>query len=78
MLSATSLGLVAPVLKDSGQAEGGLGQSTVAAASVADFGAGLLSVMLFPAGALALLRDRARPPIGPPPPPRSATAGGPG
>ena len=41
-LSATSLGLVVPVLKDAGQAEGGLGQAVIAAASVADFAAVLL------------------------------------
>jgi Kef-type K+ transport system membrane component KefB len=44
-LSATSLGLVVPVLKDARQAEGDLGQLTIAAASVADFAAvGLLTV----------------------------------
>src|SRR3954447_21458777 len=38
-LSATSLGLVVPVLKDARKLDGGLGQSVVAAASVADFAA---------------------------------------
>jgi len=36
-LSATSLGLVVPVLKDAGQIESEVGQTTIAAASVADF-----------------------------------------
>ncbi|HEY3470733.1 MAG TPA: cation:proton antiporter [Amycolatopsis sp.] len=48
-LSATSLGLVVPVLKDAGQAEGGLGQAVIAAASVADFAAVLLVSLLFSA-----------------------------
>src|SRR5438067_1899570 len=38
-LSATSLGLIVPILKDAGQAEGPLGQLTIAGASVADFAA---------------------------------------
>jgi Kef-type K+ transport system membrane component KefB len=46
-LSATSLGLVVPVLKDAGQLEGTLGQTTVAACSVADFGAIVLLSLLF-------------------------------
>jgi Kef-type K+ transport system membrane component KefB len=46
-LSATSLGLVVPVLKDSGQVDTGLGQATVAAASVADFAAIVLLSLLF-------------------------------
>src|SRR5437763_12706803 len=48
-LSATSLGLVVPVLKDAGQAEGGLGQAVIAACSVADFAAVLLVSLLFSA-----------------------------
>ena len=36
-LSATSLGLVVPVLKDAGRIESRFGQTTVAAASIADF-----------------------------------------
>lgn len=48
-LSATSLGLVVPVLKDAGQAEGGLGQAVIAASSVADFAAVLLVSLLFSA-----------------------------
>jgi Kef-type K+ transport system membrane component KefB len=46
-LSATSLGLVVPVLKDAGALEGRLGQTVVAAASVADFAAVLLLSLLF-------------------------------
>ncbi len=48
-LSATSLGLVVPVLKDAGQADGGLGQAVIAACSVADFAAVLLVSLLFSA-----------------------------
>jgi Kef-type K+ transport system membrane component KefB len=46
-LSATSLGLVVPVLKDAGQSEGQVGQFTIAGASVADFGAVLLLSVFF-------------------------------
>jgi Kef-type K+ transport system membrane component KefB len=46
-LSATSLGLVVPVLKDAGQVDTRLGQSIVAAASVADFAAIVLLSLLF-------------------------------
>jgi Kef-type K+ transport system membrane component KefB len=46
-LSATSLGLVVPVLKDAGRADGELGQTTIAASSVADFAAVLLLSLLF-------------------------------
>jgi Kef-type K+ transport system membrane component KefB len=46
-LSATSLGLVVPVLKDAGRADGDLGQTTIAASSVADFAAVLLLSLLF-------------------------------
>jgi len=46
-LSATSLGLVVPVLKDAGQAGTQLGQTTIAASSVADFAAVLLLSLLF-------------------------------
>jgi Kef-type K+ transport system membrane component KefB len=46
-LSATSLGLVVPVLKDAGQVERPLGQLTLAGASVADFGAIVLLSLLF-------------------------------
>lgn len=46
-LSATSLGLIVPVLKDAGRAEGELGQTTIAASSVADFAAVLLLSLLF-------------------------------
>lgn len=46
-LSATSLGLVVPVLKDAGKLDGSLGQVTVASASVADFAAILLLSLLF-------------------------------
>lgn len=46
-LSATSLGLVVPVLKDAGRVDGDLGQTTIAASSVADFAAVLLLSLLF-------------------------------
>jgi Kef-type K+ transport system membrane component KefB len=46
-LSATSLGLVVPVLKDAGQADRPVGQLTIAAASVADFAAILLLSLFF-------------------------------
>jgi Kef-type K+ transport system membrane component KefB len=48
-LSATSLGLVVPVLKDAGHVDGELGQTTIAASSVADFAAVLLLSLLFSA-----------------------------
>lgn len=48
-VSATSLGLVVPVLKDSGLVDSQLGQSTIAAASFADFGAVLMLSLLFSA-----------------------------
>jgi Kef-type K+ transport system membrane component KefB len=44
---ATGLGLVVPVLKDAGQAESDVGQTTIAGSSVADFGAVLLLSFLF-------------------------------
>jgi Kef-type K+ transport system membrane component KefB len=46
-LSATSLGLVVPVLKDAGKSEGAVGQFTIAAASVADFAAVLVLSLVF-------------------------------
>jgi Kef-type K+ transport system membrane component KefB len=46
-LSATSLGLVVPVLKDAGRADQQLGQLIIAASSVADFGAVLLLTLFF-------------------------------
>ena len=46
-LSATSLGLVVPVLKDARQADGMVGQFTIAAASVADFAAVLVLSLVF-------------------------------
>jgi len=51
-LSARSLGLIVPILKDAGQLERDLGQLTIAGASVADFGAALLLSLFFsePAG----------------------------
>jgi Kef-type K+ transport system membrane component KefB len=48
-LSATSLGLVVPVLKDVGQVDGLVGRNVVVAASVADFGAVLLLSLFFSA-----------------------------
>ena len=48
-LSATSLGLVVPVLKDAGVLAGAVGRETVAAATVADFAAVVLLSLLFSA-----------------------------
>jgi len=47
ILCATSLGLVVPVLKDSGQITGATGQLIIAAASIADFGAVILLSLFF-------------------------------
>ena len=46
-LSATSLGLVVPVLKDAGQVRSRVGQTALAAASVADFAAIVLLSLFF-------------------------------
>lgn len=46
-LSATSLGLVVPVLKDAGAADRPVGQAVIAGATIADFGAVLLLSLLF-------------------------------
>jgi Kef-type K+ transport system membrane component KefB len=46
-VSATSLGLVVAVLKDANAVEGRLGQTTIAASSVADFAAVLLLSLVF-------------------------------
>ena len=48
-LSATSLGLVVPVLKDAGQSDGEVGQTVIVAATVADFSAILLLSLFFSA-----------------------------
>ncbi len=49
-MSATSLGLVVAVLKDQQALEGDLGQSVIAASSVADFAAVVLLSLLFSGG----------------------------
>src|SRR4051794_15279315 len=46
-LSATSLGVIIPVLKDSGEIGSDLGQLVVAAGSIADFGAIILLSVFF-------------------------------
>src|SRR3989440_5779763 len=46
-LSATSLGLIVPVLKDAGQVDSDVGQSAIAAATVADFAAIVLLSLFF-------------------------------
>src|SRR4051794_1191810 len=46
-LTATSLGLIVPVLKDAGRIGDPVGQTTIAAASVADFTAIVLLTLLF-------------------------------
>ncbi|MDQ2750239.1 MAG: cation:proton antiporter [Actinomycetota bacterium] len=48
-LSATSLGLIVPVLKDAGQSDGEVGQTAIVAATVADFSAILLLSLFFSA-----------------------------
>jgi Kef-type K+ transport system membrane component KefB len=47
LLSATSLGVLVPVLKDSGQITSRFGQLVIAAGSIADFGAVILLSLLF-------------------------------
>src|ERR687898_215033 len=47
MLSATSLGIVVPVLADAGQSRSPLGQLIIAGSSVADFGAVILLSIFF-------------------------------
>jgi Kef-type K+ transport system membrane component KefB len=47
VLTATSLGIVVPVLKDSAEIDSSFGQLVVAAASIADFGAIVLLSLLF-------------------------------
>jgi Kef-type K+ transport system membrane component KefB len=47
LLSATSLGVLVPVLKDSGQISSTFGQLVIAAGSIADFGAVILLSLLF-------------------------------
>ena len=47
ILSATSLGVIIPVLKDAGEIESAFGQLVVAAGSIADFGAIILLSVLF-------------------------------
>src|SRR5215204_180896 len=47
ILSATSLGIVIPVLADTGQAESTLGQLVIAGSSIADFGAIILLSLFF-------------------------------
>ena len=54
-LSATSLGVIVPVLKDAGQAERPLGQLTISASSIADFSAVLLLTLFFSMGAGSLV-----------------------
>jgi Kef-type K+ transport system membrane component KefB len=46
-LSATSLGLIVPVLKDAGRLDSDVGQTTLAAATVADFAAIVLLSLFF-------------------------------
>jgi Kef-type K+ transport system membrane component KefB len=48
-LSATSLGLVVPVLKDAGQVDGLVGQTIIASSTVADFAAIVLLTLFFSA-----------------------------
>lgn len=46
-LSATALGIIAPVLKDAGESASPFGQLMIAAASIADFGTVLMLSLLF-------------------------------
>jgi Kef-type K+ transport system membrane component KefB len=54
ILVATSLGVVVPVLKDSGKLSSSLGQLVIAAASVADFGAVILLSLFFSSEGLGI------------------------
>lgn len=47
ILSATSLGVVVPVLKDAGEAGSEFGQLVIASSSIADFGAVIMLTLLF-------------------------------
>jgi Kef-type K+ transport system membrane component KefB len=47
ILSATSLGVIVPLLKDAGEAGGEFGQLTIAAASIADFATIVLLTLFF-------------------------------
>ena len=47
ILSATSLGVIVPLLKDAGEAGGDFGQLTIAAASIADFATIILLTLFF-------------------------------
>src|ERR671933_1555933 len=47
VLSATSLGILIPLLKDTGQTSTNFGQLVIAAATIADFGTILLLSLLF-------------------------------
>lgn len=47
ILTATSLGVIVPVLKDAGEIESSFGQLVIAAASIADFGAIILLSVFF-------------------------------
>ncbi len=47
ILSATSLGVVVPLLKDAGEVDGAFGQLLIAAASLADFGTIILLTLFF-------------------------------
>src|SRR5262249_60381105 len=47
VLVATSLGVIVPVLKDSGNIASSFGQLVIAAASIADFGAIILLSLFF-------------------------------
>lgn len=47
ILSATSLGVIVPVLKDAGAVSSGFGQLVIAAGSIADFGAIILLSLFF-------------------------------
>lgn len=53
VLSATSLGLVIPLLKDAGHSNSEFGQLTIGASSIADFGAVILLSLFFSKGATA-------------------------
>jgi Kef-type K+ transport system membrane component KefB len=47
VLSATSLGIIVPLLKDSGESRSSFGQLVIAAGSIADFGAVILLTLFF-------------------------------
>ena len=59
VLSATSLGIIVPLLKDSGESGSSFGQLVIAAGSIADFGAVILLTLFFSREATGTREDPA-------------------